>query len=207
MPADSKVPPDNGLPVQISVPKGYSPLNSAGMALANLGAWHLIRIGGSGILAEAPENISTQPLGTVANPILAAQRPWISEPMGSIPFDEQGAYNFTGTATAGNVPVVTMLVPNGFDGVIKWISNNLVGGSSFQPGNVVWQIQINGRPVRNFGNMIQEKGTIAQGRQVSPIRIFSTDVVTYTVREAVNGLTGSTVCSLAGYFFPSKGIS
>jgi len=196
------------LPNLVSVPKGYAPLNADGLALANLAAWHLASIGNLGILAAAPENTSTQPIGTVSNPAVNTQRPWISEPAGAVPFDEQASYTFTGTAHPGvNTPVLTLKVPNGFDGVIKWISNNLVGGTSFTPGNVIWQILINGRPARNFGNITQEKGTIAQGRQISPIRIFSGDVVTYTAQEAVGGLSGSTVVSLSGYFYPAKGIS
>jgi hypothetical protein len=198
----------SALPNLVSVPKGYAPLNQEGLELANLAAWHLANIGNAGILAASPENTSLQPIGSVSNPIVAAQRPWVSEPMGSVPFDEQGSYTFTGTAHPGvNTPVLTVKCPNGFDGVIRWISNNLVVAAAVPSGNVIWQIQINGRPVRNFGAITQEKGTIAQGRQISPIRIFSGDVVAYTIQEAVGGLSGSSVVSLSGYFFPSKGIS
>lgn len=198
--------PPSGLPNLINIPKGYGALNEYGLSLANLAAWHLHLIGKSGILATAPENFSIQPLGSQSNPVMASFKQWKTEPSGSIPFDEQNSLAFTGTASAAFVPVLRMVVPHGFDGVIKWISNNVAGGA-FVQGSLVWQILVNGRPVRNFANITQEKGTIAQGREVSPIRLFSGDIVQYVVQEVIGGLTGSTVVSLSGYYYPSKGIS
>lgn len=199
----------NQLPNLIAIPKGYKPLNSEGLALANLAAWHHQNIGHSGILAAYPESSSTQPIGSPSNPVIAAQRPWVQEPPGSIPFDEQGAITLGPAPTPGvDQPVVRFQVPHGFDGVINFISNNVtdlafVDGS----GDLVWKILINGRPVRNFGNIIVQKGTLAQGRIISPIRLFAGDVVTYTVQFAAGTVTGQVICSLSGYFYPSRGIS
>lgn len=197
------------LPNLVSIPKGFAPLNSDGMALANLAAWHNQSIAKTGILAAYPENSSTQTMGSDANPIVSSHRPWIDEPPGSIPFDEQGVVNLTGVPAPGvTQPVVIFTVPQGYDGVINHISNNatdpaFVDGS----GDLIWNILINGRPIRNFGNILVQKGTLAQGRIVSPIRLFSGDVVSYTVQFAAGALTGQVVCSLAGYFYPSRGIS
>jgi hypothetical protein len=201
--------PPGVLPNLVVVPKGYAPLNADGLALANLAAWHMQRIGNTGMLAAPPEGVSLQPLGTMPNPASTQRRVWLDEPPGSVPFDEQ---NTASIPLAGGVDkaVVTMVVPQGYDGVIKWISNNVDHSvPPFNAGDIVWKIMINGRPVRNFGNILQEKGSIAQGREISPIRIFSGDVVTYTVAQsAANTVTGGdTVCSLSGYYYPSKGIS
>lgn len=203
MPNDSK----NVLPNLITISKGYAPLNVAGMALANLAAWHQQRIGDMGLLAAPPEGATTQPLGMPANPVATSQRVWVNEPPGSIPFDPQEALTLTGSVQPELI-VLLMDVPAGFDGIIRWISNNLVlTAGTFNPGDFTWSIKINGRPVRNFCPITTEKGTIAQGRQISPIRIFAGDTVTYNFTEATAGHAGTTVCSITGYFFPSKGIS
>lgn len=197
------------LPQIISVPKGYSPLNASGLSLANLAAWHQQNIAKAGILAAQPETVNDRPIGTEANPSITAQRPWVNEPMGSVPFDEQGVVTLGAAPSPGvDEPVVTVVVPQGFDGVIRYISNNttdpaFVDGS----GDLVWKILINGRPARNFGNILVRKGTMAQGRIISPIRVFSGDVITYTVQFAAGTVTGQVVCSLNGYFYPSRGIS
>lgn len=204
----------NGLPNLVSIPQGYQPLNSYGLELMNLAAWHLQRIGYSGILAALPESGSLQPLGTPPNPAATQRRVWLDEPPGSVPFDEQAtlALPVPGTGAGGLAspitPVLTFNVPQGFDGVIKWISNNIIGNTApFVPGSLVWSILINNRPVRNFQNITVEKGTVFQGRQVSPIRLFSGDIVSYTVTQPAIGPTGSTVTSATGYYFPSKGVS
>lgn len=194
------------LPNLVRRPQGYMPLNHAGLDLANLAAWHQTRIGDMGMLAAPPEGAVTQPLGMPANPTATSKRVWLDEPPGAIPFDEQSSAVLTGVGGQTTV-VLTMQVPAGFDGIIKWISNNLTGGAVFTPGEVVWGININDRPYRNFGTITMEKGTIFQGRQISPIRLFANNVLTYTVTEQVPGLTGQTVVSATGYFYPSKGVS
>ena len=196
------------IPNLLETQPGYQALTGAAMQLANLALWHLQRIGNTGYLAANPEGASTQPIGSVPNPAATQRRVWLDEPPGSIPFDEQGTISIPAANPGVDTVVLAIRVPGGFDGVIKWISNNLPGVAGFSPGNLIWRIQINNRPVRNFGNILNEKGTIAQGREVSPIRVFSGDLITYTIQQVPPAaLTGQTVCSLTGYFFPSKGVS
>ena len=197
------------LPNLVQVPKGYAPLNSEGLDLANLAAWHQQRIGQMGLLAIPPEGATSQPLGVPANPVATSQRVWVNEPPGSVPFDEQGGITLGAVPTPGvDQPVVTMIVPHGFDGVIKYISNNSTDLTFVDfSGDLIWRILVNGRPIRNFGNILASKGTTQQGRIISPIRIFSGDIVTYTVQFAAGAVTGQVICSLNGYYFPSKGIS
>lgn len=193
------------LPNIANIPQGYMPLNAAGRDLVNLAAWHQQRIGQMGYLAAPPEGSMAQPLGMPANPAATSKRVWLDEPPGSIPFDEQATAPLSGIAGT-TTTVLTLVVPAGFDGVIKWLSNN-VENAVFVPGTLTWSIAINNRPLRNFGTIVQEKGTIAQGRRISPIRLFSANVVTYSVTEVLGGLAGSTVVSLTGYYYPSKGVS
>ena len=198
------------LPNLVVTPKGYAPLNAEGLELANLALWHMARIGNTGMLAAPPEGSISLPLGSVPNPAATQRRVWLDEPPGSVPFDEQDTLTPIPVTPGVDTTVLQMIVPQGYDGVIKWISNNvLMQTPLFVSGDLIWKININNRPVRNFGNIRQEKGTIFQGREISPIRIFSGNVVTYTVQltpgSSLSG--GETVCSLTGYYFPSKGVS
>lgn len=197
-----------GLPNIVAPPKTPRPKwNQQAHDLANLAAWHTLRIGNTGILASAPETGSTQPVGSQSNPVATRRYVWNEEPPGSLPFDEV-ASTALGIAFNVDVPVVSFSVPHGYDGVIKWISNTV----QFQQGepsgaDIIWKIQLNGRAAPSFGFITKEKGTLAQGREISPLHIFSGDLVQYTVTTLVAGLTGQTTCSLTGYYFPSKGIS
>jgi hypothetical protein len=199
----------NSLPNLVVIPKGYQPLNTYGMQLANLAAWHLQRIGNTGMLAAPPEPASMVQLGALANPAATQRRVWLEEPPGSVPFDEQGTIAIPPASQGIDTAVLSFVVPQGYDGVIKWISNVVNSAAPpFMSGDMIWKILINGRAVRNFGNILQQKGTIAQGREISPIRIFSGDIVSYTASQTIgSALTGETVCSLTGYYFPSKGVS
>lgn len=195
------------LPNLVSVPAGYAPLNAEGLSLANLALWHMQRIGNTGMLAAPPEPVSLQPLGSMPNPASTQRRVWLDEPPGSVPFDEQNTIPIPSVPNV-DVPVLIMTVPQGYDGVIKWISNNVNHAvPAFDAGQLIWKIFINGRPARNFGDIRQEKGTISQGREISPLRIFSGNQVIYMVNSNGTITAGETICSLTGYFYPSKGIS
>ena len=62
------------LPNLITIPKGYAPLNQDGLGLANLAAWHMQRIGNTGMLASPPEGTSLLPLGSIPNPAATQRR-------------------------------------------------------------------------------------------------------------------------------------
>ena len=199
------------LPALVTTQKGVQPLNSDGLALYNLAAWHLLRIGNTGMLAAAPEGAASQPLGSIPNPAAVQGRVWKEEPPGSISFNEKGfavlPAAVPGTATA----VLSFTVPRGFDGIIKWVTNTIMNPvPPFVPGDLIWSINADGRPLRNYGNIQQQNGTVAQGAEVSPLRIFSGQLITFTVQANSTGggeLAGQTVVGLSGYYYPSRGIS
>lgn len=134
------------------------------------------------------------------------KRPWIDEPDGSVPFDQQ---NGLALGVVGTVQVVlSLLVPVGMDGVIKFLSNNVAFPFNEFSGDLQWQIKRNGAAIRNFDNILNQKGSIQQPRAVSPIRIYSGDLVTYVITHIANpALNGQVICSLNGYFYPSQGLS
>lgn len=138
---------------------------------------------------------------------LVVKRPWIDEPSGSNPFDEQGGKDIPALGTS--TIILSFLVPDGQDGVIKFVSCNVNFGGFVQfSGDLVWRILIDKRPAKNFSNIQATKGTIEQGRAISPLRIYSGQLVEWEVTHAANGLlAGQTICSLTGYTYPSRGVA
>lgn len=164
--------------------------------LANI---HQELIGSKGILASTfiTPNPTINPTDVL--------RPWIDEPGGSIPFDEQNGIALPAVG-AGASTVLSFQVPLGYDGVIKYISNNFLGGGFVDfSGDIQLQILADGRPIRNFSNILANKGTPGLQRPISPIRIYSGQIISYTVNHLANvGLAGNVVCSLTGYIYPSR---
>lgn len=135
------------------------------------------------------------------------KRPWLDEPSGSVPIDEQNGLTLDVVGTGDEV-VLQFICPDGFDGVIKKISNNVNFGGFVQfSGDIVWRILVNRRAVRGFDNIQNEKGTIATPRDISPIRIYSGQIVQYVVNHVANAaLAGQIICSFGGYIYPSRSI-
>ncbi len=135
------------------------------------------------------------------------KRPWIDEPPGAQPFDLQNGIPIP--AVGGHATVLRLTVFEGSDGVIKYISNNVAqcGFTQFS-GDLIWGILINGRAVQSFANILNEKGTIEIPRPISPLRIYSRDIVEYVIFHQANaGIVGETICCFNGYLYPSKGVS
>lgn len=142
---------------------------------------------------------------TTPNTITAISRPWIDEPDGSIPFDEQNGIALPAVG-AGETVVLAFIVPEGFNGVIKWLSNNFLGGGFVAfTGDIIWRILADNRPIRNFSNIQAEKGTTNIPREISPIRIYSGQTIQFMVNHVANAaLAGQVVCSLVGYIYPAS---
>ena len=138
-------------------------------------------------------------------PTLTIRRPWLDPPDGFVPYDEQSVQDLP--PVAGQVVLTTITVPDGFDGVINALSWNFNGGSFSQgSGDIVVQIRRNTAPIRNFQNILVEKGTIDIPRTISPIRVYSKDVIDIFVTHFANpALNGQVIGCLQGYFYPSKG--
>ena len=139
------------------------------------------------------------------NDLTGGMPPWIVPPSGADPFDE------TAVATIGAigaiVTIVSFPVPYGYDGVIKRFYNNYIGSNYVDgSGDLVWRILADGRPIKNFGNIITQMGSANTPRLTDGIRVYSGQVITYVVLHAANGLlTDQSSASLAGYFYPRTG--
>lgn len=164
--------------------------------MLELGSLHQLYVRGIDVLAiKDPEDN------------LVTKKPWLDEPSGSKPFDPQGVVALPAVGAAAIV--LTYTVPEGYDGVVKYLSCNLTFcGFTEGSGDVTWRLQINGKPVENFSLITVEKGTIEIPRPISPLRLFSKDIIQWIVTHVANaGLVGSVNCSLNGYIYPSRGMS
>lgn len=133
--------------------------------------------------------------------------PWVQPPQGHLPFLAHDVLARPGVvfpAVGAAGVVLTLPVPQGYDGVINALSNNYVaGGFVSGSGNLIWRILADGRAIRNFNNITVELGTLQLPRSVDGIRVFSGQAITYTIDHIANAaLGGNTVCTLKGYFYP-----
>lgn len=178
--------------------------NTSATDLTELIAVHQAKLGNGGFFTSVPD-VNSPPQGDGVAEI--TRRPWLDPPLGSYAFDEQDGILLPAVSATVFTAVLTFRVPNGSDGVINFISNNFLGGgfTNFS-GDIIWQILANGRPIRNFSNIRAEKGTVNQGRIISPIRIYSNQVIQYVVRHAANGVLtgGQVICSCNGNYYPSQ---
>lgn len=168
-------------------------------------------LGNKGYLAENYRGNGNGNGSSVVNPLeksILRGLPWEEAPPGYQQFDQQQvlALPLVGAAEA---VVLTLIVPRGMDGIIKWYSCNFAGGGFVNgSGDIVWRIRSNLRAVLNFDNILTERGTVDRPRELKPgIRIYNANVVTFTVEHVANALLGAEpiICSLAGYFYPSMG--
>jgi hypothetical protein len=141
------------------------------------------------------------------NPSLTVKRPWLEEPEGSLSYDEYSSVDLPNPPPLGPTTIVQFTVPDGLDGVINAYSWNFQGGGFGEgSGDIVVQILRDGAPVRNYDHITVERGTTGHPRKISPIRIFSKQIISMTVNHVANPLlNGLVVGSFLGYFYPSRG--
>lgn len=150
-------------------------------------------------------------------PTLTVRRPWLDPPEGYAPFDAQMGTVLPPLGTPSTVPLLTtatgatsvgsFMVEFGNDGVINALSCNFTGANFTDfSGDIVWILFADTRPIRNFQNILAQKGTVQVQRKVSPIRIYSGQLISWVVIHVNNAaLNGPVICSLTGYTYPNRG--
>lgn len=99
-----------------------------------------------------------------------------------------------------------ILVPVGYDGCINMYSANYTGGGFVDgSGDLIWQITQNGQPIKNFENILTERGDPNQPIPVNTIKIYSGQLIQFLVAHPANPALsiGYIICSLGGYFYPN----
>ncbi len=133
--------------------------------------------------------------------------PWVEAPQNFLSFDEPGLVALP-VAPSVDTTVLSLLVPDGYDGVIKGMSMNFAGGGFVQgSGTIVWRVLADGQAIRNYSNITTERGSPEQPRPVSGgIRLYSGQLITIVVNHVSdNTLTGDVLATITGWFYPSKG--
>ena len=136
-----------------------------------------------------------------ANAVNVRPPAYLEMPADGIPFNEVNY--ITLPAIAAEAAIVSFLVSPGMNGVIKWIGNNLVGaGFTDGSGSIVWQITIDGQPVRNHEHIIGSLGSPASPSETAPIRLYENTTVQLTVTNVSIAVAGQ-LCGgrLSGWLY------
>ncbi len=137
----------------------------------------------------------------------STQYPWIVIPPQGKAFDANSTPPIvTPTVAAGETEVLRLVVPQGWDGIIKRLSNNYIGGTNPDTTqSLTWRIYLDQQLVPNYGNIKTQFGTTSFPRETDGIFIGSGQVVRWTVTNTDVVLpTAGTFCSccLAGFWWP-----
>lgn len=148
------------------------------------------------------------PVGSVVPRRALAPTPTAAELQGAgmykEPFDETGAVALPAVLTAANV--VSFQVPQGRNGIIQRIANQVIGGGwTDGSGALNFQILRDGVAVRNYNNILSSLGTPAIPSQVDGIEILENEVITLVINNVT--LVGAGIMAvgrLGGYFYPKQ---
>lgn len=160
---------------------------------------------GMAILARKAYESDTTQGGIGAGYLAATDQPWVTPPEGFIPFVPVGVIALPGVGVTANI--LSYMIPVGYDGVITLHNHNFDGiGFTEGSGDIIWRLNIDGRPVKNFSNMTSQYGSQLVQRQIpGGIRVFSGQTITYTVTHANNaGLAANIFAGISGYYYPRR---
>jgi hypothetical protein len=136
---------------------------------------------------------------------LVQKAAFLEMPADGVPFNEAAYVNLT--AVGATAVILSFQVPQGYNGVIKWIGNNFVGaGWTEGTGALVYQILADGQPIRNMENIIGSLGSPASPSETAPIRIFeqqTIELVCLNVDVSPAGPSGQLLGGrLSGWYYP-----
>jgi len=139
---------------------------------------------------------------------LINERAWVDEVPGSISFNPIGTIPLPDPADP-DLPILSFRVPLGYDGIILAQFHGFTGDYNQGSGDLVWRIRVDGRYLRDCGNM---EVSLGSSKQLSPIagglQLRSDNFVEYLV--AAPNTTGSlplpgqgnVIAGLHGWFYP-----
>jgi hypothetical protein len=139
-----------------------------------------------------------------------ASRPWVEAPSGAVTFNPDKAIALPDPATVDAV-VLSFRVPIAYDGIILAQYHAYRGSGVFVEGSgdIIWRVRVNGRYLRDMGNM---QVSIGSPQTLSPVPgglfVHSGNLVEYVV-SAPNGSgnlplpgQGFILSGLHGWFWP-----
>lgn len=157
-----------------------------------------------------PGTDSVNPAATIGGFGNFALAPWLFPPTNWIAYDTHRSIA-TPAQDGNDYIVLSFVVPIGYDGVIKRLSHNYIGGGFQQgAGGIIWRLKIDDVLVRNYDAMVIEFGTVYAPRVTDGIRIISGQTIAYLVNLPVGGGASGflpsggsqIICTVAGWFYP-----
>jgi len=151
-------------------------------------------------------------LAAPEDPAYAAVPPWIQMPGGGQPYFNQKAIVCPANDGLDHT-VLSFLMAPGWDGIIDKLANFYTGpGFIIGSGDLTWRVERNGQAVKGFEQIVSGLGQYGQGGMVplnldvSPIRIFSGETISYVVNHATTsglpfGVGVNIFCVIGGYFY------
>lgn len=136
-----------------------------------------------------------------------ALEPFNTPPEGNVPL--QGIDSVAGAGTAGSSPIIlAFTVPNGWDGLLKWIINQYTGTNFVNnSGNLEWALRINGLYIQGYNHIRSQFTGTTNGTEIDPgIPIKSTQLVEIicTVDPTFVPDGGSElIAGVSGYIYPN----
>lgn len=141
--------------------------------------------------------------------------PWVTMPSNGRRFRELGSLAIA-TVPAGNYdgvtlnPVLTWLVPVGYDGVIDTVIANISGASNGfveGSGQISWRLAANFRYLRDVGNLQFSIGSLLTPipDTNSGLRVYSGNIITMGVTfsaAALGAISGTIVVATYGWIYP-----
>lgn len=137
--------------------------------------------------------------------------PWVDPPENFEGFDLTAAISTPPVGT-GETLVLSYRVPRGFDGVVKGLVHNYIGGGFQQgAGGIVWRLSVDGQWVRHYDAMLVSFGSVQHPRPISGIRVCENQLIQYWVNViGGDGLLYSAetqiICGISGWIYPRGGL-
>jgi hypothetical protein len=145
--------------------------------------------------------------GSPAPATAYARPPWVEPPPGWQEFYTPGIIS-TPNAGDPDATVLTIRVPQGWDGVIKRVATYFSGGGFVSgDGSLLFRLLQNGRPFKNFDSISILMGTPAAPYDFGAggLLVESGDVITAIVNN-VSAVAPNTISGwfIGGYFYPRQ---
>lgn len=133
---------------------------------------------------------------------------WVEAPVGAIQFNKSKPIPLPAPAS-GDVVVASTRVPFGYDGILTGHFHLFTQLFDEGAGDILWRIRVNGRYLRDMGQMLFSMGDI---QHLSPcpggLWLLSGNLVEYVVSAPNTGGSlpvpgqGQVIAGLSGWFFP-----
>ncbi|HLJ17980.1 MAG TPA: hypothetical protein VKV15_26015 [Bryobacteraceae bacterium] len=107
---------------------------------------------------------------------------------------------------AGFTDIVRVQIDRGKNGVIKWFSNQFVGGGFTDgSGSILWRLLIDNRTVPGLESIAVSLGTNQVPREIAPVRLLNARLVQLQVSNVSIVPAGQIIeGSIAGWLYPEK---